>query len=82
MGCLINYEVAHLSILYFYNFPCQSPGLINTLENLGFSPLLLYHSVCLSYIHLGPFPQRKSRNNKNQGVTNLVKYFQKKAFNL
>lgn len=41
MGCLNNYDVAHLNILYFYNFSCQSPR-ISTLENLG--PSLLYHS--------------------------------------
>lgn len=26
MKRLINYKVIDLNILYFYNFPCQSPG--------------------------------------------------------
>lgn len=59
MGCLINYDATHLNILYFYNFPCQSPG-PSTLDNLGFSPLS--STIHLSFSHLGPFTQKESRN--------------------
>lgn len=55
MGYLINYEVAHLDILYFYNFPCQSPGL-SMLENLVFPPLL-YHSSVFHKVIWGPLPK-------------------------
>lgn len=72
MGYLINYEVTHLNILYFYNFPCQSPGLISTLENLAFpSPL---PSICL--IHsFGAFHLKRIK--KYKGATRLAKYFPK-----
>lgn len=56
MGCLINYEVAHLNILYFYNFPCHTPRLIiTTLENVGFFPLsplpFVFHTFTWCPLH-------------------------------
>lgn len=70
MGCLINYEVTDLNILYFYNFPYQSPGL-STLENLLFP---LSSAIHLSSIQsLGALHPKKIK--KYKGVT-LAKYFE------
>lgn len=62
MGYLINYEIAHLNILYFCNFPFHSPGL-RTLENLVFPPLL-YHSSVFHTVIWGPLPPRELRDIK------------------
>lgn len=44
MKRLINYKVIDLNILYFYNFPCQSPG-PSSLES-NFPPFS--SAICLS----------------------------------
>lgn len=76
MGYLINYEVAHLNILYFYNFPCQSPGL-RILENFVLTPPSL-PSISLSYIVIwDPLPKK---NQKIQSCNKLGKVFSKGIF--